>query len=102
MGGKVILVRSAQGRLEPVTAISYDGVSQIVTLDRIVQLEDEPPTLEVPLVRCFEFDADMMEHVNALVGAATDKMNAAQQLCDTGLLQAEFITVGDPGSLQMH
>ena len=80
MAGKVILVKTATCRLEPVTALNYDGVSETVTIDRPVNLDDDEPTMMVPLARCFEFDADMLEHVNALVGGALDKLNAAQQL----------------------
>lgn len=35
----------------------------------------------VSLSHCFEFNADMMEHVNALVLAAADKLDAVEQLC---------------------
>ena len=102
MAGKVILVKTVTGRLEPVTALNYDGVSETVTINRPVQLDDGEAVMMVPLARCFEFDDEMMEHVNNLVGAALDKLNAAQQLCDSGLLPAEFVTDGDPGTLQMH
>ena len=63
--GKIILVRSGalMCRLEPVTAVSYDGVSPTVTIDRPVALDGTEPSMMVPLTSCFEFDADMMEHV---------------------------------------
>ncbi|MEO8257053.1 MAG: hypothetical protein ABI868_06870 [Acidobacteriota bacterium] len=100
--GKVVLVKCASGRLEPVTAIGYDGVSETVTINRPVSIDGGQEVMMVPLSRCFEFDADMMEHVNTLILAAADKLDAVEQLCACGLLPAEFVTEGDPGRLKMH
>lgn len=103
MPGKVILVKTSSCFLIVATALSFDGESETVILDRPVELDaNSEPTIEVPKQLCYEFDPDMFQHVNALVTAAHDKLNAAQQLCDTGLLAVEFETSGDPGTLRKH
>lgn len=101
--GKVILVKTQDDypKLIPVTALKYDGTTETVKIDREVTI-DGVLTTTVPKHRCFEFDADLMEHVNALTDGGLMKISAAQQLCDSGLEPAEFITDGNPGKLIAH
>jgi hypothetical protein len=104
MGGKVILIKTDNDypKLIPATALKVDGESETVILDRPVGLDGEAPINAVPQARCFEFDSDLMEQVNALTEAAILKISAARQLCDAGLTPAEFLTDGEPGQLQLH
>lgn len=96
MAGKVVLVKTHNTwpKLIPATALRYDKASDTVLLDREIAIEDQEPSNIVPKSRCFEFDADLMEHVNALTEAVIMKTSAVQQLCDAGLTEAEFILDG--------
>lgn len=104
MAGKVIMVKTDDTfpRLLPATALEFDGTTQTVTLHRPMPCGPGDPSDSVPLERCFEFDADLMNHVNALSDAAINSRDAAQQLCDSGLLQAQFLVDGETDTLVTH
>lgn len=105
MPGKVIMVKTddACPRLLPVTAVGYDSSTQTVTLDRAVICGPGAPSVIVPLHRCFEFDIDLLNNVNALTDGGINALSAAQQLCNTNLTPAELDTNGlTSGPLVTH
>lgn len=104
MAGKVIMVKTddALPRLIPATAMSYDSSTQTVVLDRMVTCGSDAPSNTVPMHRCFEFDIDLINHVNALTDSGVNSISAAQQLCTSGLLQADLMTDGTAGPLVTH
>jgi hypothetical protein len=104
MAGKVIMVKTddAFPRLIPVTAMTYDSTTQTVVLDRVVACGAGEPSNIVPLHRCFEFDIDLINNVNALTESGINSISAAQQLCVSGLTPAELETDGTSGPLLTH
>lgn len=101
--GKLILVKTSDSvpRLVPAIALVFDGTTNSVELNRVIEVDGQETNI-VPIERCFEFDDDTLRHVNAWIQNAHDLMNAAQQLVDSALTQAEFVTDGDPGKLSTH
>jgi hypothetical protein len=101
--GKMILVRlSKHGRLVPATAIDLDGRSNTVMLDRDVSLDGQKASNVVPAETCYEFDAEVMTLVNNLVTDSADKISAAEQICDSSLLSANFNVQGDLEQVVTH
>jgi hypothetical protein len=64
--------------LIPAVALSQHDTGMLL-LDSIVNMPDGPTDI-VPIEYCFEFDEDLMDRVNRLVGRATDATLAAQQI----------------------
>jgi hypothetical protein len=100
--GKLVLVRDPGPfpRLRPATALALDGATGHVLLDKALPLPDGA-THHVPREWVFEFDPQAMEAVNSLVGAAQDKLNAAEQIMALDLEAAE-VDASDDEDLIFH
>lgn len=102
--GKVIMIKTDDSfpRLVPATAMQFDSRTQTVELKQIIAVGPGTATNVVPIDRCYEFDDRLMNQVNALTESAVNNLSASQLLCDSGLLQAEFVVDGTNGSLVTH
>jgi hypothetical protein len=89
--GKLVMIRMPGQfpRLQPATAVAVDGSSGQIIIEQEIELPDGHTNL-VPKELCFEFDPQVMEAVNSLVGAAADKLSAAQQILALELEPAEI------------
>jgi hypothetical protein len=101
--GKLVLVKEPGPfpRLRPATAIAVDGATGHVVLDQALAMPDGATHL-VPREWVFEFDPQTMEAVNSLVGAAQDKLNAAEQIVSLELDPVEMEERGEDGELIFH
>lgn len=91
---KIILVKSGTNdavpcQLLPASADSYDDTTEMVHLAEPIMI-DNVPVLIVPKALCFEFDANAMAMVNALVVNALDKSEAARQIIRNELVPVTF------------